>query len=65
MDKVSIKIWLLKNGYTQKQIAEDLGIIPQTVWKTINGRENHRKVLEWLESHGAFEEDAVHAEAVR
>ena len=60
MDTVSIKIWLLKNGYTQKQIAKDLGIIPQTVWKTINGRENHSKVLDWLESHGAFEKEAIH-----
>ncbi|WP_319405133.1 hypothetical protein [uncultured Desulfosarcina sp.] len=60
MDTVSIKIWLLKNGYTQKKIAQDIGIIPQTVWKTINGRENNRQVLAWLERHGALKEAVGH-----
>ena len=63
MNTVAIKIWLLKNGYTQAQIARELGMIPQTVWKTINGREKSRKVLSWLESHGAFDKAVDHEKA--
>ena len=63
MDTVSIKVWLIKNKITQTQIARELGIIPQTVWKTIHKREKNRKVLAWLKQHGALKEDMVHEKA--
>ena len=52
MFSIDVKVWLVMNKYTQVRIAKDLGIKPQTVWKTINGKERNRKVLLWLKEHG-------------
>jgi biotin operon repressor len=52
MFKIDLKMWLLVSGYTQAQIARDLAMHRQNVWKTINGKERNRKVLAWLEQHG-------------
>ena len=52
MQPIDIKIWLLKAGYTQADIARSLSVTRQTVWKTVNGREQNRNVLSWLNEHG-------------
>lgn len=65
MDTIAVKVWMVKNGYTQAQIARELDIIPETVWKTIHNRENHSKVIAWLKQRGAIKEPVVHEEARR
>jgi len=47
-----IKIWLLKNGYRQTDIARDLGVTPQVVWQAIHGVYKNRRVEGWLLKHG-------------
>ena len=58
----SVKVWLVAKGYTQAQIARDLNIIEQTVWKTINGRDRNRKVFGWLKKHGYFSVESARAD---
>lgn len=58
MNAIDIKVWLIRNGYTQTQISKDTGVSRQTVWKTIHGRERNRKVLAWLKQRGIIWKDA-------
>jgi orotate phosphoribosyltransferase-like protein len=50
------KIWLLRNGYEQTQIADELGLSRNIVWRTINGRDKNNRVTRWLLEHGCPEE---------
>ncbi len=56
MKTVEVKVWLLRNGFRQAQIATDLGVSKPLVWMTIHGMAKNRRVLEWLEAHGCPDE---------
>jgi len=49
---IELKLWLIKNSYSQTKIAKDLKISRQTVWKTIHGRDRNRRVEQWLKDNG-------------
>ena len=52
MKPVEVKIWLLRHGIRQVDIARELGVHKATVNKTINGHERNRRVIEWLIRQG-------------
>ena len=56
MKPVEVKVWLLRHGIRQTDIARDLGVHKVTVNKAINGHERNRRVEEWLRAKGCPEE---------
>lgn len=50
-----IQYQLKKNGYTQREIAKDLGITPMAVWRSINGLSKITRVDEWLRDNLGLE----------
>ncbi len=56
MDKrnsVEIRVWMQRKGVRIVTIQQDLGFkASKTVWATIEGRENNRRVLGWLKDRG-------------
>lgn len=56
MKPVEVKIWLLRQGIRQVDIARELGVHKVTVNKTINGHERNRRVIRWLRERGCPEE---------
>ena len=52
MKTTEIKVWMLKKGIRQMDIARDLGVTPQTVWQVLHGRCKSRRVTKWLLEHG-------------
>jgi len=61
MRTLEIKIWMLREGITQTQIARELGVDPTLVSHIIAGRLKGRgikgyRVLQWLREHGCPEE---------
>ena len=55
MNTTEIKVWLLLSGHRQSQIATDLGVSRNLVWRTINGLDKNRRVIRWLLDHGCPE----------
>lgn len=52
-NSVEIKVWLRRQGLRMTNIQRDLGYRDnKTVWATIEGRENNRRVLTWLQEKG-------------
>jgi len=52
---LKVKIWMIKKGIRQVDIARELGITRQTVCKVVGGREKSSRVVEWLKKHGCPE----------
>jgi predicted XRE-type DNA-binding protein len=52
MKTVEIKIWMLRNGFRQAQVAADLGVSRPLVSMTIHGHGKNRRVLDWLRDRG-------------
>ena len=48
----SCRSWRLECGYTQKQIAEALGLSPETISAFEHGRTNNALILLWYVEHG-------------
>ena len=52
-NSIEIKVWLRRQGFRMVTIKKDLGYKDtKTVWATIEGRENNRRVLSWLKEKG-------------
>lgn len=52
-NKVEIEVWMKRNGLRAVDIQRDLGFrTHKTVWDTLCGNENNRKVLAWLIDKG-------------
>lgn len=52
-NSVEIKVWLMRRSIKMEDIRRVLGYRnPKTVWATVEGRTNNRRVLSWLLSHG-------------
>lgn len=51
-DAHEINIWLRRNFHSVQKIADDLGNNHSLVSNTIAGRENNRRVLQWLVDKG-------------
>lgn len=55
-DSVEIRVWLQRQGIRLVTIQKALGFKDnKTVWATIEGRENNRRVLSWLKEKGCPE----------
>lgn len=55
-NKVEIDVWMKRNGLRAVDIQRDLGFKAyKTVFSTISGEENNRKVLAWLLEKGCPE----------
>ena len=63
MKTTDLKIWLLRKGIRQVDIAKDLNIGRQAVWNVLHGRAKSKRVINWLISHECpyeyFEENQV------
>lgn len=59
MDKrnsVEIRVWMQRKGVRLITIQRELGFkASKTVWATVEGRENNRRVLGWLKDRGCPE----------
>lgn len=52
-NSTEIRVWMQRSQVRQVDIQRALGFVaPKTVWATIEGRENNRRVLSWLLTHG-------------
>lgn len=52
-NSTEIRVWMQRSQVRQVDIQRALGYVaPKTVWATIEGRENNRRVLSWLLTHG-------------
>lgn len=49
---VEVKVWMVRKGIKLIDICEALGFDKKTVWSTLYGHENNRKVLGWLVERG-------------
>jgi len=55
-NKVEIEVWMKRNGLRAVDIQRALQFrSSKTVWDTLSGHENNRKVLHWLISNGCPE----------
>jgi hypothetical protein len=55
-NKVEIEVWMKRNGYRAVDIQRDLEFkAHKTVFATLAGTENNRKVLTWLLEKGCPE----------
>jgi len=55
-DSVEIRVWLQRQGIRLVTIQKELGFKDnKTVWATIEGRENNRRVLTWFLEMGCPE----------
>ena len=55
-NKVEIEVWMKRNGLRAVDIQRDLGFkAHKTVFATLSGDENNRKVLAWLLEKGCPE----------
>lgn len=43
-----IRIWLFRNDLTMQSVARSVGLPHSTVWETLAGRRNSRRVLGYL-----------------
>ncbi|MDO5674824.1 MAG: XRE family transcriptional regulator [bacterium] len=52
-NSIEIRVWMQRHQVRQVDIRRELGYAdPKTVWATIEGRENNRRVLGWLLEKG-------------
>ena len=52
-NSVEIRVWMRRQNIRQVDIRLALEFSdPKTVWATIEGRENNRRVLTWLQDNG-------------
>lgn len=52
-NSIEIRVWMQRRRLRQVDIQRGLGYTdPKTVWATIEGRENNRRVLSWLLERG-------------
>lgn len=52
-NKVEIEVWMKRKGLRIVDIQRALGFKShKTVWDTLSGHENNRKVLVWLQEKG-------------
>ena len=52
-NSVEIWVWMRRYGIRMADIQRELGFrCHKTVWATINGQENNRRVLAWLMQKG-------------
>ena len=52
-NSIEIRVWMQRHQVRQADIRRELGYTdPKTVWATIEGRENNRRVLGWLLDNG-------------
>ena len=56
MKTLDIKVWMLKKGIRQMDIARDLNISPQMVWQVLHDVSKSKRVIEWLQRHGCPKE---------
>jgi len=65
-NSTEIKVWLRRKGLRMVDIQKDLGYRDnKTVWATVEGRENNRRVLSWLQEKGCPEKHLDLPEAMR
>lgn len=50
LDRKRLNILLILNGKSKTDVANDLGLAPQTVAHVVNRHENSRTVFEYLEN---------------
>jgi len=53
---LEVKIWMLRKGIRQAEVAAELGVSRPLVSMTIQGTARNRRVLDWLKDHGCPEE---------
>ena len=52
-NSTEIWVWLRREGMRLVDVQRELGFRShKTVWATIEGRENNRRVLSWLQAKG-------------
>ena len=56
MNSLEIKIWMVRSGIKQTEIAQDLKVSENLVWLTCNGRERNSRVIQWLREYGCPED---------
>jgi len=49
---INIKVWLIRNGIKQNQIAREAGVSPPTVNFIVHGKSNNKAVIETFVKHG-------------
>mgnify|MGYP000630865504 CR=1 FL=1 len=54
---IELKIWLLRNGVKQSQIARELEISKVCVCNFVNGKEANKRIAMWLKRHGCRVEE--------
>lgn len=55
-NSIEIRVWLQRARIRMVTIQKELGFKDnKTVWATIEGRENNRRVLSWLQEKGCPE----------
>lgn len=63
MNALEIKIWMVRNGIRQTEIAQDLKVSENLVWLTVNGRERNSRVIQWLREYGCPEDSLKSSKA--
>lgn len=65
-NSIEIRVWMQRNGFRLATIQKSLGFRDnKTVWATIEGRENNRRVLSWLHEKGCPEKHLALPEDLR
>jgi len=52
LNTIKIKVWLTENGFTQAEIARQLGVTRGLVWMTVHGQNRNGRVISWLIDKG-------------
>lgn len=52
MNALEIKVWMVRSGIRQSEIAQDLKVSDNLVWLTVNGHERNYRVIRWLREYG-------------
>lgn len=52
MNALEIKVWMVRSGIRQADIAQDLKVSENLIWLTVNGKERNYRVIQWLREYG-------------